>query len=707
MANARSFLFPFKYSNKVAYVVEFSHKKIRLFAKKKPVTELGVDGEFDNEDYANANPIVIDTPYSLGDLWDSNELCCKIQTIQHCDVMYIFNENHPIKVLKRYSNMDWRLENLELKNGPFEAINTGDTLIKCGDNLEGNIELTSSANMFVASDVNRLMRFRIYDDDTKPWVANISVKKGEIYYSDNKYYEAVNDGTTGTVKPVHSEGYRSDGSVKWKYLHDGTAVVRITEFVDEMHVNGVALSRLPEALKEGTIYWEKGIIHSAGKYPISGAFFRNRFAFLINTETGPMVCFSCSGDYNNFSDMEFREATSETAISVPVLNTEFNEGKWLFAGDVLFVGTGSAEFYIDVVSSASALANDNIKIQQISNIGSKAIMPVAVGKHVFFADKYGLGIRDLIYNYYNEGYDQIDITLLGKHLFQSRIVAMAYQEVPDKLLWFLLGNGSLATMTFSADQEVAALSRHDVSGCVESFVVVPNFDDYRDELWLEVQRVVNHKNCRMIEVMENGMPVAFSNKIYSINDIDLKNKEEASFVLYNARYLDASVLYERKYGDDSTIIDGLDHLDGMVVDVFADGGILPKRVVVDGKIDLGKKYSRVLVGLSITSQYIPQNIFIPNHDGVGVGQKQRIDHIVLMLYQSGGGKVGQNKDYLEEILYRNTDANMNVPQALFSGNKKILFNGYTNIDEQAVQILIENDSALPMNILAIVPSYNI
>lgn len=704
MANAKSFLFPFKYSNKVVYVVEFSHEKIRLFAKKKLVTELGV-GE--DVDYSNASPIVIDSPYTFGDLWNGEELCCKIQTIQHCDVMYIFSENHPIKVLKRYSNMDWRLEDLELKNGPFNGVNTGDILVRCGDSLEGDVELIASDELFVETDVNRLMRFRVYDDDTKPWVANISVSKGDIYYSDNKYYEAFNDGTTGAVKPVHSEGYRSDGSVKWKYLHDGTAVVRITEFVDATNVKGVACSRLPDALKEGTLYWEQGLISSANKYPVSGAFFRNRFAFLINTDTGPMVCFSCSGDYNNFSDMEFREATAETAITVPVLNTEFNEGKWLYAGDVLFVGTGSAEFYIDVISAASPMANDNVKILQISSIGSKAIMPVGVGKHVFFAEKYGQGIRDLVYNYYNEGYDQIDISLLGKHLFQSRIVAMSYQEVPDKLLWFLMGDGNLVTMTFSADQEVAALSRHDVSGFVESLVVVPNYDECCDELWLEVRRIINNKTSRMVEVMENGMPIILTDNIYSVSDIDKRKIEEANYVLYHAMYLDAAVLYERKYGDDTTVINGLEHLEGMVVNVFADGAILPQYVVIGGQIDLRKKYYRVLVGLGIKSQYIPQNIFIPNNVGVGIGQKQRIDHVVLMLYQSGGGKIGQDQNSLEDILYRNVDARMDCPQALFSGNKKVLFNGATSVEEQSVQILIENDGPLPMNILAIVPSYNV
>lgn len=707
MANAKSFLFPFKYSSKVAYVVEFSHEKIRLFAKKKLVTELGVGNDFSEVDYLEAEPIVIKSPYTLGDLWDSDELCCKIQTIQHCDVMYIFNENHPIKVLKRYSNMDWRLEDLELKNGPFLGINTSEIIIKCGDTLEGSIELESSGNVFKSTDVNRLMRFRVYDDDTKPWVANVAVKKGDIYYSDNKYYEAFNDGNTGSVKPVHSEGYRSDGVIKWKYLHDGTAVVKITEFVDETHVKAVSFSRLPDALKEGTLYWEMGLINSANKYPISGAFFRNRFAFLINTDTGPWVCLSCSGDYNNFGDMEFREATSETAITVPVVNTEFNDGKWLYSGDVLFVGTGCAEYFIDVISASSSLANDNIKIQQISNIGSKAIMPVGVGRHVFFADKYGLGIRDLIYNYYNDGYDQIDISLLGKHLFKSRIVAMAYQEVPDKLLWFLMGDGSLVALTFSAEQEVAALSRHDVSGDVESLVVVPNFDDCRDELWLEVQRIVNGNIIRVVEVMENGMPMVFSDNVYALDDIDKRSSEEADFVLKNAMYLDGAVLYERKYGDEGTIIDGLDHLEGMLVDIFADGAVLSKRVVMNGKIDLGQKYSRVLVGLKIMSQYIPQNIFIPQHGGIGIGQKQRVDSVVLMLYQSGGGEIGQDMDRLDKILYRNTDAILGEAQPLFSGNKKVLFNGYTNVDEQSVRIVLVNDSPLPMNVLAIVPSFNV
>ena len=125
----------------------------------------------------------IETPYSFDDLWDNEELCCKIQTIQHSDVLYIFNEAHPVMTLKRYSNIDWRLEELELKNGPFLALNTSDILIKCNENLDEETILTASGDLFTENDVGRLVRLRIYDDDTLPWASNINVEKDTIYCS--------------------------------------------------------------------------------------------------------------------------------------------------------------------------------------------------------------------------------------------------------------------------------------------------------------------------------------------------------------------------------------------------------------------------------------------------------------------------------------------------------------------------------------------
>ena len=708
MSNARSFLFPFKYSHRVAYVVEFSHLKIRLFAQRDLVRKhvVSTSGATDDEPDEAFPPLEISSPYTYSDLWDDDELCCKIQTIQHSDIMYIFNANHPIMLLKRYANDDWRLEELELRNGPFLSMNTSETMISVTEKT-GTTQLTASADIFADTDVGRLVRLRVLDDDTKPWSAGINVAAMEIRSSDNKYYMAVGTGQTGAIKPVHSEGTRSDGSISWQYVHDGIGIVKITEFTDAQHVMAQVVSRLPDALEKGTVCWELGMIHQGTAYPISGAFFRNRFAFLVNSETGPNVCLSYSGDYNNFADMDCGEATAETAITVPVLSTEFNEGKWLYARDALFVGTGAAEFYIDAISSSQAMASDNIRISQISTVGSKAIMPVAIGAHVLFVDRYGLSLRDLMYNYYNDGYDQTDVSILGKHLFQSRIVSMAYQEVPDKVLWCLVGDGTLAAITFSSEQEVAAFSRHDVTGTIESLAVIPNLDDNRDELWLEVQRVVNNAYCRTVEWMDSGMPQAIPVTLGNADNLESKRVQEAHYMRQNAVYLDAAVVFDKTNEDDGTELSGLEHLEGKEVSLFADGVVFPSQVVYNGKITVPNNVSHLVVGLEICSQFMPQNIYIPNEYGSGIGQKQRINHVLLTLYLSGGGQIGENENSLTDILYRQVDAPMNEAQELFSGNKEILFNGSTTQKEQAANFLIQTKSPLPLNILAFVPYLDI
>ncbi len=734
MVSARSFLVPFKYSPKISYVLEFSHESIRVYTHGQPIlvedeenislnsediqpTTVTAGSYICTSDMSVKSDIVsttwhlvdedettvysISSPYTYGDLWDDEELCFKLQTIQHSDVLYIFSERHPIKVLKRYGNTDWRLENLEIIGGPFEAMNSSDITITATATV-GEVILTASDDLFASTDVGRLIRLRGYDDNAKVWTASVTVNSGDIFVSDNKYYQALNNGTSGTKKPVHGQGIRSDGSIRWKYLHDGTGVVKITAFTDAEHVTAEATGVLPLAVLSGTVYWELGLLHSGVNYPKSGAFFRNRFAFLVNTSSGPKVCLSMVGDYNNFSDMEYGETTAESAITVPVVSTEFNEGKWLFAGDVLFVGTGTAEFYIDVISSASALSNDNIKILRISAVGSKAIVPVGVGAHIFFTDRYGLSLRDLSYDYYNDGYDQIDISLLGKHLFSSRIVAMSYQETPDKILWCLTGCGHLVALTFSAEQEVAALSQHDFSGTVESLAVIPNLDDCSDQVWLEVKRMINQQVVRTIEFMENGMPLAWPAYIYNHDNFADKEQAENEYVRLQARYLDGAVLFVRGNNGSGTEISGLTHLEGETVMVFADGALRGEALVMNGKVNIKATDNIVLVGKKIASQYIPQAIYIDNENGSGIGQRQRVNHVLLMMYYSGGGKIGEDENNLSDILYRNSDAKMGEAQELFSGNKEILFDGSTNLKGEAATILIENSSPLPMNILALV-----
>lgn len=674
-------------SRNVSYVIEFGHKYIRFYANHGLLLR------------DSGDVFEIESPY-LNDEVDD------IKTIQGGDYVYIFHPNHPIKTLMRMAFNLWILGDFTLKDGPWDPVNTSEIGIKASGET-GEITLTAGGDVFSATDVGRLVRLTVYDSNTRHWTSKTEVKDGEIRISDNKYYEAVGvaEGTkTGDNPPNHTEGTRTDGSVQWTYLHAGYGVARIKSVQDAKNATAEVLSRMPdEVVSNPTVYWELGLLHP-GKYPMAGAFFRRRFAFMVDDNGIPKVCHSCSDDYNNFADKSFGEVTAENAFTVPVTSSQYNVGKWLCASDVLFVGTGTGEFYIDVASSNSPLAPDNVVIKQISSIGSARINPVKVGAHILFVTASGNSFRDIVYSYENDTYDPIDLSIYGKHLLQSGIVDMEYQEYPDKIVWFALKDGRLAAMTFLAEQKVFAMHQHYLGGDVKSLAVIPNPDNTQEDLWVEISRTVQNKELRSIEWMDNGIVTLYPEEIRNMHNLDEKEKAEMQYMKENAFFADGALTWERKTGSTATKLTGLEHLEGKEVVIMADGAECERQIVSGGSIAINATANRVMAGLPIESAYIPQTIYIPGNNGSGIGDVQRIDHVTLMLWRTLGGKIGKNFENLQDIYLRLTDDAMNDSAPLYTGNKEIpvSFNTST-IKEKGATVLIYNDSVFPMNILAIVP----
>ena len=508
-------LVSFRVDNNLNFILNFGNKYIRIFAEHGVV--LG----------AMDNVLEIETPYTESDLSD-------LQTTQQGDILYIFHKNHPIKTLTRYSQTDWRLEDFDIKNGPWESVNTTETSLKVSA-TQGNITIIADNNLFKETDIGRLIRITNINDSCRAWQASTNVTEGEIVFSDNKYYVAQSEGKTGNNKPVHTEGIKSDGEISFKFLHAGYGIAKITSFTTEKEVTANVISEFPqELISNSSAYWELGLIHAGSEYPCCGTFFRGRFVFAINNKGYSRICLSCSDDFNNFADKDYGEVLATNAITVPVTNGLYNDVCWVLGANVLFIGTKTSEAYIDVASSAEALSSDNVKIQFISQIGSKPIQPIKIGSHIIFVTAHGNSIRDIQYSFANDAYDPIDLSLYGKHLLTSGIKSMVYQESPDKIIWFAVNDGRLIGLTFSSEQNVLGAHQHYLNGYVESLAVIPNSDNETDDLWLLVNR--DGKVC--VEWMDYGYPVDYSN---DIQNLEQKEKDETEYMKQNAFYVDSGL----------------------------------------------------------------------------------------------------------------------------------------------------------------------
>ena len=502
---------------------------------------------------------------------------------------------------------------------------------------------------------------------------------------------------------MHTEGERSDGAVFWQYLHSGYGIAKITEVTSANEAKAAIVSRMPDNIS--TPSFELGLLSSAAQMPSCGTFYKNRLALLVNTDEGLKCVLSQSNNFDNFSDKDGAEVTAECAITAPVLSDRYNEARWLSAGDVLFIGTSGGEFYLDTMTSAEALAPDNCKVVPISNIGSKGLTPIKVNGHTLFVDKYGTSIRDLIYSYERDGYDPFDATIKAKHLLKSGIVEWAYQDYPDKILWCVMASGQVVGFTFNTEQEVTALHQHQFGGMVESLTVIPSSDGHMDDLWLSVKRVINDTYERHIEWMDSGTPLIYPNSITQSYDWGEKELKEKEYDKQNAWYLDSALQFERTAGDNATIIGGLDHLKGEEVVIFADGAQKASQIVSDeGTIEIAKTDNHVVAGLSFQSVFKAKKRYLQGNATAGVGEVQRIDHLTLMLYRAGGGKVGSSFEDMVDILYRKTNEVMGQSAPLFTGNKVITMPGRTStLEEKGADIVLVNDSAYPMTVLAISP----
>lgn len=684
----RTQLTKFNVGGAKGYVIEFGDGYIRIFYDHAPLKK-------------GDEVVEIAAPYTQTDIWNEELKCYNLQFLQIGDVLYIFYPKY-MKRLCRYPNDDWRLEDWEIINGPWQNVNTDDVTVTASGS-EGEIVLTASANLFVEKDVGRLLRLTMVNDETTPWQADFQVSKSAVYTSDGKYYEAMNEGTTGNIKPVHSVGTKSDGVVVWKYLHDGSGIVKISEFVSATEVKANVVSFLPKDMT--TSYFEFGLIYPGENYPMSGCFYKNRLWLLIDTNDGLKACGSYSGDFNNFADKEYGEVVAEAAVTVPVNSQEYNQGRWIAAADALFVGTSSGEFVIDKANSSAAMAADNVAVAQISKIGSKPIAPIAINGHLLFVDRFGTSIRDLIYSYERDGYDPVDASILGRHLLKSSIVDWDWQDIPNKLLWAALGDGRMLVFTFDANQQVAAMSQQYLSGAVESVAVIPSGTENRDDVWVTVKRKIDDTLKRYVEWIDEGTKSVFDDRVNSIEDAFEKREAEADYVRDNAFYLDSAIEFKRASGDMRTEIGGLEHLVGQTVGIAANGMQKPSQVVSKtGTVKVEETDTQVVVGLPICSQLMPQIVYLPNQSGAGLAEVQRIDHLNLFVYLSGGGQVGVNGNMCD-ILYYDSYETVGKVLKLKSGRVEIPWPvGHSLKTNWGADILIENKSIYPMQILAIVPS---
>lgn len=707
----RSRLIPFQFSEEQSYPIEFGEGRCRFFYDGGQVVyEEGHPNE--------GEPVEVVTPYLESQLRD-------IDYTQSADVLYLAHGKHRPKMLSRLSQTNWTLTDYPYHDGPFMPNNLDETKTITPSAVTGSISLVASSALFYPGHVGALWKLIHSVEDQSisetlsgvgytsslkgkgqwqlitngTWTGKIQLKKSEdngttwkvvrTYASANDYnvIESSDEDEICLLRVEMVE--HSDGSVRadlhW-YPYDVLGIVEITAVTDTTHATATVKRELGAAAV--TDVWAEGSWSDYRGWPSSVVFFKNRITW-GNTNTEPQSPWSSKvGDYPNFG-VTYPTVQDDDAITMPLVSQKLNAIRSMVALSRIIALTSGGHWTIGPAGDNAAFTPSSNNAIQHGSFGASKLKPLVVGNRILYTQTKGSIVRDIGYDLTSDSFEDSDpLTLLAEHLFKKRkIVAWAYQEEPNSIVWCVRDDGILLGFTYLRKQEVWSWHRHDTEGLFEDLCTIPG-KDRDDEVWFFVNRTINGQTRRFIERLASRETI-----------LQTETDEDGELYTYmdpaDQYFVDCGLSYD---GPPKATFSGLDHLEGKTVSILADGNVCPQQVVTDGKVTIEFEASKVHIGLPYVCDLQTLNVEFPTRSGTIQTRSKRIVAATLRLEGTRGAMIGASFRKMFELKMRSIEK-WGEPIKIYTGDKDMPLN---TASSRFGRVCVRMSDPLPITVLAIV-----
>ncbi len=413
--------------------------------------------------------------------------------------------------------------------------------------------------------------------------------------------------------------------------------------------------------------------NAPGKYPRCATFFEQRLGFASTKEDPQAVWFSQSANYENFGISS--PAKASDAITFRLRARQVNQVRAMVPSRTLLLLTSGATWTVTGGSDEGYLTPSNPIIRPQLYRGTSSVQPLLVGNVMLFPLARGGIINDMSYQFTEDGYVDNDLTVLSRHLFDNREVkAWAYAQAPWSIIWVVMSDGSLLSMTYLRKHEIWGWTRHETGGFVEDVTVIDEGDE--DVAYFLIRRTINGQSRRYIERMHSR----------SFSDVK------------NAFFVDSGLTYSGVPADE---ISGLEHLEGEAVVALADGNVVQNLTVSNGSVTLPYEASKVHIGKRLIAdiETLPLDIGPVQSIGTIQGRLRTMPDIHIRVENSRGLFVGPSFEALNEWKQRRTE-DYGEPIDLYTGLMRIA--PEPGWDDEGT-LCVRQSYPLPMTVLSIMP----
>ena len=678
-------LIPFINSTDDAYIFEFGDLYFRICRNGGQI--------LNNDD----TPYEETTVFDSGDIWD-------MQYALADNTMYLVDGNDPPQILTRTDHNDWTITDATFESGPFLEENDTTTTI-WASGITGSVTLTASSAIFQttagASHVGSIWAInQVRESSTiKGTFKANGVSLSTPYFSGN-YSFTTEDNADSTITLQRS----TNNGISWRAAltaltdtdFDNTAeteedgaiyrvvcseygsgtpdytftitdnknegVVKITAVASSTSATATVITALIDS--STTTAWREPYWSDYRGWPTTVVFHQQRLIFGGSKSYPQTIWFGKTNpdDYTNF--LEGTLDTSAFTVALPGQNPI----KWLLSQDYIMIGTsGSCGKWGEQGEAVTVTSPSYIEQTQH---GAGTFQAVLGGDTVLYVERGNRNVRELGYSLQADKFVAPPLAILTPEITDSGIKDIAFQLRPDPILWCVLNDGEIATMTYEREQSVIAWTKQITDGDFESVAVISSGDD-EDEVWVVVDRDAG-------TYIEQFQPRDWGT-----------DQDDAWFV-------DSGLDYDSTA---TTSFSGLDHLEGETVSVWADGIVLSDEVVASGDITIDVSSERVISGLPFTAKLETLPI---RADPADYAMNKKIKRLWIDFYKTGDCKYGNGADSDLQQLYFYDGATLEARYDMFTSDSKLrqfLF-PYSGMRKQTVYL--QSSKPVPLGVRAII-----
>jgi len=629
-------LIPFQFSTQQSYVLEFGHMYIRFYKNGEAIMK-------------NGARYWISSVYKYDEVED-------IQFAQEADVMYLAHGNHQLFKLSRLAEDNWQLTHVT-----FSPSISAPTITSAVPN-------PSTAGQ----------------SGYKPTVYRYCISAVHVVTGEESLPSApvqcTNDlrilgGKNRISWPSHSTASRylvyKDDNGAWGYI-GGTQGL----YFDDENITA-DLNDAPQM--------PRNPFGGKGDYPRLVNFIEQRLVLASTINNPQAIYMSQTANYENFGVSQPAKATD--AVTFRIKAREVNEIRGMVAMRGMLVLTSGAQWQVSGGTNADAITPSSLKIESQGYRGASWVRPILVGNMALFVQNRGGVVRDFSYQFSEDSFVDRDLTIMARHLFEGRdIKAWAYAQSPHSIIWVVMNDGALLSLTY--------MKEHDVWG------------------WCEHDSGAKAKFEDVCVVAQGGEDVAYfvvSREVAGVRHSYIERLETRHFSkVEDGFFVDSGLSYRGNVAVDA--VSGMEHLEGESVVGLVDGNVVNDLTVLGGKVQLPIAGKVIHLGLPIEAMMETLPLDLGQVQGLGTvqGRMKSINQVTLRVEKTRGIWTGQRDDvrggrHLVEYKQRQGEA-WNEAIKLYTGDIRISCPwDWTSHGS----VVVKQFDPLPMTILSVMPDVTI